>query len=483
MSLHAHDWDYAALASKPIDWDYEREKQKNALLYQIKMTYNSLKSTEERMTNEKNSDGTPRFTEADIKNTLDRMNEGQESTYQQYFMMGGTEEELQKFLEDEAEKDKPKRKQLSITIDDVMKMQEQNEGSPIELELAKAQKKVEKKKSTKKVEKPTETKKQKEQKEEPQPERVIKFVDKVDFIPKEYKYDPTIEFDVIPLPSKGQCYSTKNNTIAVTPLNATDENILVSPNVYRQMKVVDLILKRKVLNGIDPNDLLDGDRDAIVLWLRATGYGNEYPVSVRDPETGQEFSSVVDLSEVNFKPFNLIGDENGWFDFTLPVSKDKVKFQFLSHREKEELSEIDKYQNTLTMKGEILQMSRVIDGFLNASEDLTDEVEEKLKTAEDNIIDAINEMYIDDSKLFTESLTNKLIYSIMSINGETDRDYIEKYISKMPARDAWALRTYITDNEPGVDFHFEVQKPESLGGGSMPVFLSINQFVFLNVSR
>jgi hypothetical protein len=49
----------------------------------------------------------------------------------------------------------------------------------------------------------------------------------------------------------------------------------------------------------------------------------------------------------------------------------------------------------------------------------------------------------------------------------------------MPIRDAAALRRYISKNTPGVDYNFEIEKPASLGGGSMPVFLQFDQFIFL----
>ena len=68
---------------------------------------------------------------------------------------------------------------------------------------------------------------------------------------------------------------------------------------------------------------------------------------------------------------------------------------------------------------------------------------------------------------------------IMSINGNTDRKYIHDYVSTMLIRDSTAIRRYILRNTPGVDYNFEIEKPESLGGGSMNVFLQFDQFIFL----
>ena len=84
---------------------------------------------------------------------------------------------------------------------------------------------------------------------------------------------------------------------------------------------------------IDPLDLLEGDREAIILFLRASGYGNEYPITATDEATGKEFDAVVDLSKLKYKEFNLKGDSNGWFSFTLPVSGKEIKFRFPTHRD------------------------------------------------------------------------------------------------------------------------------------------------------
>ena len=52
----------------------------------------------------------------------------------------------------------------------------------------------------------------------------------------------------------------------------------------------------------------------------------------------------------------------------------------------------------------------------------------------------------------------------------------------MNVRDSSALRRYITDNEPGIDFNVTVEKPASLGGGSLTMFLTLDQFIFLNIA-
>jgi hypothetical protein len=83
---------------------------------------------------------------------------------------------------------------------------------------------------------------------------------------------------------------------------------------------------------------------------------------------------------------------------------------------------------------------------------------------------------------FTKIMTNNMQLQIVAVNGNYDRDYIRKYINQMPARDSLMLRKYINDNRPGINFDIEVERPESLGGGSFKTFLNWDDSVFLNIS-
>jgi hypothetical protein len=70
----------------------------------------------------------------------------------------------------------------------------------------------------------------------------------------------------------------------------------------------------------------------------------------------------------------------------------------------------------------------------------------------------------------------------MAVDGITDRQHINNFIRKMTVKDSSALRRYIQENEPGVDYNIEVERPASLGGGSMKTFLQLDQFLFLNIA-
>ena len=81
---------------------------------------------------------------------------------------------------------------------------------------------------------------------------------------------------------------------------------------------------------------------------------------------------------------------------------------------------------------------------------------------------------------FSHDLTNRLILSTVSVNGNTDRKFIVDYILNLNVRDAKAYRDYIINNEPGVDYNIKVERPEDLGGGQMDTFLRLDQFIFVS---
>lgn len=291
-----------------------------------------------------------------------------------------------------------------------------------------------------------------------------------------------IQYDTIPLPSKGQCYKNKIDKIPVAYLTANDENLIVSPNLYKDGLFIDYLLASKIMtNKISADEMLPGDRDAIVLWLRASGYGPIFPVQVTDPESGEQFEADADLTQIKYKPFNLKSDENGYFDFKLPKSGDDIKFRFLTYSDIKELGELEMAESKANQKGKLQLAINNIKDVL----DIDDSGNKVLRSNATNALSSIEEyaksITEEEGIFYTHAVTNKLVMSIMEINGVTDRQYIYNYVSMMNVQDSSALRNYISENEPGLDFNIEIEKPKSLGGGSMPMFLSLDQYLFLNI--
>lgn len=293
--------------------------------------------------------------------------------------------------------------------------------------------------------------------------------------------DSFAQYDIVKLPSNGECYKSKTDKIPVGFLTAYDENIIMSPNLYKDGMIIDFLLKNKILNkDINIDDLVRGDVDAIVLFLRATSYGPEFPVIVRDPETGQNIDAVVDLSKLKYKDFTLIGDENGHFSYTLPISKLEVKFKYLTRKEEKSLDFLEKLENNGIMADELMDAYELMHSALEQDTVLSKTEKTYILEYSNNIKKWADGIRKGNNNRFTKSVTNRLEMQITAIDGNYDKKFIHDAIMKLPARDSLSLRRYMVENEPGVDFTVTIERPESAGGGSFETFLEWGDSVFLN---
>ena len=290
-------------------------------------------------------------------------------------------------------------------------------------------------------------------------------------------------FDTIQLPSNGQCYRNKVDRVPVSYLTAYDENIITSPNLYKDGLVIDYLLKNKVVNSdINVDDLVSGDADAIILYLRATSYGPDFPIVVTDPESGEQIDTTVDLTTLKPRDFKLIGDENGHFEFTTPIKKDVIKFRYLTRKQERQLRQVTELEGygtkaaMLDRERETLTAALMNDKYINENDKKT--IKSAIKVME-NWAKKLKEA---NSSEYTKMMTNNMQLQVVAVNGNYDRAYIRQYINQMPAMDALMLRRYINDNRPGINFDIEIQRPESLGGGSFKTFLNWDDSVFLNIS-
>lgn len=294
--------------------------------------------------------------------------------------------------------------------------------------------------------------------------------------------DPELQYDIIQLPSNGECYPDKLKRVPVAYLTAYDENFITSPNLYEDGLIIDYLLKHKVMNSnIDVDNLVSGDVDAIMVWLRATSYGADFPIVVGDPETGERIETTVDLTTLKPKEFKLIGDENGYFDFTLPITKKKVKFKYLTRKEEKQLGLVTKIENYGTRAQILSELTNTLMRTVSVDDVISDRDKVELDKAAKIIRRWTDNLKKKNEKPYTRMITNSLQFQIVSIDGETDKLAIRKIINNMPAKDSLSLRRYINENSPGMNFNITVERPESMGGGSFETFLSWDDSVFLNI--
>lgn len=229
-------------------------------------------------------------------------------------------------------------------------------------------------------------------------------------------------FDVIPLPSEGKLYKSKKTNIKVSYMTTADENILTSPNLIESGEFLEILINRKVLEPeLRYKDLHVGDRNAIMLWLRATGYGEMYPVTIFD-ENNQPFDTEINLNELKYKPLGAEPDSEGLFDFVMPLSKANIKFRLLTC-------------------GDV------------------DEVERKVD------LDKKNENPVNNSNSYAMEAM------IVEVNGSRDRELVKNFVNNLRIKDAKELTNYVEKIESGVDLNITVQTP---GGGSVSTFLPLN---------
>jgi hypothetical protein len=229
-------------------------------------------------------------------------------------------------------------------------------------------------------------------------------------------------FDVIPLPSKGKLYKNKKANVKLAYMTTSDENILTSPNLLKSGEFLEILINRKLLEpDLRYKDLLPGDRNAIMLWLRATAYGEMYPVTLYD-ELEEPFDVEINLNDLKTIELNVEPDEDGLFSFVMPLSKANVRFKLLNC-------------------GDIENIEKIL---------------EKEK-----------EMNIPVNNASTYKLENMIV----EVNGDTNKVMIRDFVNYMRISDSKAFNKHVDSIDAGVDLNIEVGTP---GGGSVKTFLPLN---------
>ena len=212
--------------------------------------------------------------------------------------------------------------------------------------------------------------------------------------------------EVIELPSKGLLYpegsELAKGTLEMKYMTAKEEDILTNQSYIQKGTVLDKLMKSLIVSKINYDDLLIGDKNAIMVAARILGYGKDYSFSI----LGEDHT--VDLSTLENKPLNeeLFKDGENNFEFTLPHSGNKVTFKLLTHKDEQNIS-------------------RELEGLKKINKDNSPE------------------------------LTTRLKYLITSVEGKTEskdiREFVDNYLL---ARDSRALREYIKEIQPDVELTF-----------------------------
>ena len=239
---------------------------------------------------------------------------------------------------------------------------------------------------------------------------------------KKHKF-PT---ETIDLPSKGLIYSEDNTLssgkVEMKYMTAKEEDILTNQSYIEAGTVLDKLLQSLIVSDINYNDLITGDKNALLIAARVLGYGKDYKFEYK----GEEIE--VDLSVIDNKEFDessITKGENK-FSFTLPNSKTEIEYKILTANDEKKIS------------AEIRGLKKV-------------------------------------NKKESRELSTRLKYMIVSVDGEEDKKTIREFVDTyLLAMDSRALRKHITDTQPDVNLNVTIDT--SSGEEDITIPINLNFF-------
>ena len=224
------------------------------------------------------------------------------------------------------------------------------------------------------------------------------------------KKQTTFPSEKVTLPSKGLLYLKSSplskGFIEMKYMTAREEDILTNQNYIQKGTVIDELLKSLIVTpDIDYNDLLVGDKNAIMVAARILGYGADYTFSYKNEE------QTINLTEVEDKPFDesLVVDGKNEFHYTLSASKIEVTFKLLTHGDEKKL------------ENEIKGLKKI-------------------------------------NKTKSSGVSTRMKHMITSVDGDSDKKTIRDFVDdRLLARDARELRNYANNIQPDVDLSFDYE--------------------------
>ena len=219
----------------------------------------------------------------------------------------------------------------------------------------------------------------------------------------------------VTLPSQGLLYPKDSplskGAIQMKYMTAREEDILTNQNLIKKGTVIDKLLQSLIIDDVDYNQLLIGDKNALLVAARILGYGSDYTLKMTNPDSGEEEMVTVDLTEADDKVLdkNLVVEGKNEFDFPLPASKIPITFKLLTHGDEKKIQQ------------EIKGLKKI-------------------------------------NKQSSADLSTRWKHIITSINGETDKKTIREFVdNKLLARDSRALRNKMGEITPDIDLKYNVE--------------------------
>ena len=232
--------------------------------------------------------------------------------------------------------------------------------------------------------------------------------------------------ETVELPSKGLIYPEDNplssGTIEMKYMTAKEEDILSNQSYIQNGTVLDKLFKSLIVSKIDYNELIVGDKNAVMIAARILGYGKDYEFEYK----GEKVS--VDLSTLENKEFDEKAITRGVneFSFTLPNSGAIITYKLLTHKD---------------------------------------------ETAINNELNGLKKI----NKNSDPSVSTRMKYMILSVNGDSERKTVREFVDNyFLASDARAFRQHVREVQPDVD----LRVPIELSSGEETIDLPIGVTFF-----
>ena len=214
--------------------------------------------------------------------------------------------------------------------------------------------------------------------------------------------------DVVQLPTGGIFYQSKKKSVKVGYLTANDENYIIGSGNNGENIILSLLRNKLYEHDLRPEELLNGDVEAILIYLRNTSFGPEYSVNLIDPKTNKPFIGSVVLDELNIKKTDVKPDSDGTFTTKLPRTGVTVKLRPTTFNDTIEIDKmVSQYPPGRTVP----------------------------------------------------RITWRLLKHIVEIDGDSDKGKIATFVDSLPIMDSKYIRKFLRDNEPSLDLKRTVIAP------------------------
>jgi hypothetical protein len=175
--------------------------------------------------------------------------------------------------------------------------------------------------------------------------------------------------EYVDLPSQGRYYPEGHplhgeDTIEIRQMTAKEEDILTSATLLKKGIALDKVVENIIVDKrVDPKSLLVGDRNAIIIAARVSGYGSDYNVTLTCPNCGTKDKRVFSLNNADINhaddyfDLGVIHEGGGIFSANLHRLQDvQVQFRLMTGADETALAKAAKAKENFATR----QLYRIV---------------------------------------------------------------------------------------------------------------------------